>query len=79
MEKGTQLCNDLIDFRKVIGTQCCQSKLDTQRVSHGYRVRIKYHLNSRIVSTININLIKSLKPIKFDLPVATSSVSLSNP
>ena len=45
----------------------------------GYRVRIKYHLNSRIVSTININLIKSLKPIKFDLPVATSSVSLSNP
>ena len=45
----------------------------------GYRVRIKYHLNSRIVSTININLIKSLKPIKFDLPVATSSVSLSHP
>ena len=36
MEKGTQLCNDLIDFRKVIGTQCCQSKLDTQLVSHNW-------------------------------------------
>jgi len=32
-KKGTQLCYNLIDFKKVITTQTCQLKFNTQRVS----------------------------------------------